>query len=245
MLPAASASSSTPLLPLLVQDDEVAGRRRRARGVDDEDDGEAGEAVLPWPSPFGKAAGSDAEGEDEELLRRAKQGRLLADSQALDFELEGEGSGFGGSGGSGSIPLDEGSQEVLGLLARSLASEPQMGSAGSGPLLRSRFAPAGGGAGPAPAITGSDPLNNRLPASSAGGGAGAPALSRGPSFVGRQHTVQRMASSNGMGGGSRSYVFGREDSNTAAPADKVRERKVHKFTSLPDALVLMLLPLAP
>lgn len=198
-----------------LQEDELAGRRRRARAGDGEDK-EGGGAALPWPSPFGAAAGSDEEAEDEDLLRKAKQGMLLAESQGM--ELDGGDGGGGGLGGGGGIPLDEGSQEVLGLLARSCASEPQLGaSGGSGPLPRSRFAPPGA---PAALVSlGSDPTNNRLPGG--GGGGGASSLSRGPSFVGRQPTVQRVASSSGMGGGGRSYVFGRDDSNSAMPADKV------------------------
>ena len=122
-------------------------------------------------------------------------------------------------GSAGSIPLDQGSQEVLGLLmARGSASEQQQGSGGisgaPGGAARSRFAP--GGSGPLPTF-GSDPSNSRLP----GGGGG---LTRGPSFVGRQSSVQRVASSGGMGGG-RSYVFGRgDDSNSAAPPDAGKVR---------------------
>ena len=194
-----------PFHPL--QDDELAGRRRRARAEGDSEDEEAGgDEGLAWPSP-----GSDDEAEDEELLRRAKQGQLLAESQGL----EEEGLGSGGSGalatsGSGGIPLDEGSQEVLGLLAR-CGSEPQLGpGGGSGPLPRSRLGPAG--ASGLLASFGSDPSNSRMP-----GGGG---LSRGPSFVGRQPSVQRVASSSGLGVGGRSFVFGRDDSNSALP-DKV------------------------
>lgn len=190
-----------------LQDDELAGRRRRARAEGESEDEEAGgDEGLAWPSP-----GSDDEAEDEELLRRAKQGQLLAESQGL----EEEGLGSGGSGalaasGSGGIPLDEGSQEVLGLLAR-CGSEPQLGpSGGSGPLPRSRLGPAG--ASGLLASFGSDPSNSRMPV---GGG-----LSRGPSFVGRQPSVQRVASSSGLGVGGRSFVFGRDDSNSALP-DKV------------------------
>jgi hypothetical protein len=210
-------SAAPNCLPCL-QEDEMGGRRRRAR-VDGEEDGEGGGAGL-WPSPFGDVAGSDDEAEDEDLLRKAKQGLLLAESQEL---LGGSGGGGsrGGGGGSGGIPLDEGSQEVLGLLARSSGgSEPQGG--GNGPLPRSRFAPPG-----ALATFGSDPSNSRLPAGAGPGSAapGASGLLRGPSFVGRQPTVQRMASNNGLGGGGgRSYVFGRDDSNGACVPDKVRGR---------------------
>lgn len=102
-----------------------------------------------------------------------------------------------------SIPLDENSQEVLSLLARS-ASEPQ------GPALlpqRSRFAPAG-------PLLGSEPQGP--------GGSGASRLARGPSFVGRQPSVLRLHSGGLAGVGSKSFVFGRDDSNSAAPAaDKV------------------------
>lgn len=198
-----------PPPPSHPQDDELAGRRRRARAEgDSEDEGAGGGDELAWPSP-----GSDDEAEDEELLRRAKQGQLLAESQGLEEEAGSGGSGTLAASGSGGIPLDEGSQEVLGLLAR-CGSEPQLGpSGGSGPLPRSRLGPAG--ASGLLASFGSDPSNSRLP-----GGGG---LSRGPSFVGRQPTVQRVASSSGLGGGGRSFVFGRDDSNSALP-DKVGAR---------------------
>ena len=97
------------------------------------------------------------------------------------------------------MPLDENSQEVLSLLARS-ASEPVV------PALppRSRFAP--------PGLLGSEPQG--------GAGAGASRLGRGPSFVGRQPTVQRLHSGGMAGVGSRSFVFGRDDSQSGLP-DKV------------------------
>ena len=198
--------------PCAAQDDELAGRRRRARadGSDDEG-GPGGDAELGWPSP-----GSDDEAEDEELLRRARQGQLLAEGAEADLDdgLPG-GAGAGGSGGlggSGGIPLDEGSQEVLGLLAR-CGSEPLLAGGaggGSGPLPR-----AGSRLGPLASL-GSDPSNSRLPP---GGG-----LSRGPSFVGRQPTVQRGASSSALGvAGGRSFVFGRgEDSSSALPPVRCR-----------------------
>lgn len=205
------------------QDDELAGRRRRARADGDEDE-PATDGGLAWPSPFDEPAGSDDEAEDEELLRKAKEGLLLADSgEGLEG---GGGSGAGGSagglsaGGSGSgdggIPLDEGSQEVLGLLLARSASEPQQGSGGAGGGAgRSRFAPAGVAAA-LPPLFGSDPSNSRLP-----GLPGLGSQSRGPSFVGRQPTAVRGASSSNLGAGSRSFVFGRDDSQSALPADKV------------------------
>jgi hypothetical protein len=197
------------------QEDEGAGRRRRARAEDE--DGEGGGPALPWPSPFGDVVGSDEEAEDAELLRKAQQGLLLAGSEGMEVEGEGAGYGLAGSGSfAGSIPLDEDSQEVLGLLARSCGSEPQLGGgAGSGSLPRSRFAPPGAAA--PLASFGSDPTAGRLP------GGTAPSLSRGPSFVGRQPTAQRTASCSGLGGG-RSFVFGRDDSNSALPQDKVSPR---------------------
>ena len=214
LLPAA------PTCLLCLQEDEMGGRRRRAR-IDGEEEGEGGAAGL-WPSPFGDVAGSDDEAEDEDLLRKAKQGLLLAESQEL---LGGGGGGsLGRGGGSGGIPLDEGSQEVLGLLARSSGGGSELQGGGSGPLPRSRFAPPG-----ALATFGSDPSNSRLPAGPGAGpvsaAPGASGVSRGPSFVGRQPTVQRMASNNGLGGGGgRSFVFGRDDSNGACVPDKVRGR---------------------
>ena len=91
--------------------------------------------------------------------------------------------------------MDDDSQEVLGLLARS-ASEPQQQQLG---LPRSRFAPT-------QLLPGSDPSNSRLP----------PGLPRaGLSFLGRQPSVQRQHGSGTLGGGGRSFVFGREDSNSA------------------------------
>lgn len=198
-------STSFPLPPLPPsprpprQDDELAGRRRRARanGSDDES-GAGGDADLAWPSP-----GSDEEAEDEELLRKARQGQLLAEGG--DEPEGGAGSGGAGSQGGG-IPLDEGSQEVLGLLAR-CGSEPQPmlggGGVGGGALQR-----AGSRLGPLASL-GSDPSHSRLPP-----GAG---LSRGPSFVGRQPAMQRGASSTAMGvAGGRSFVFGRGDDSSSA-----------------------------
>ncbi len=206
--------------PLFYQDDELAGRRRRARTDGDEEDGADG--VLPWPSPFEAPAGSDDEAEDEELLRKAKEGLLLAESgKGLE---EGGGSGRGGSAGglsasgSGGIPLDEGSQELLGLLLARSASEPQRGgcAAGGGSGAgRSRFAPAGAAAAALPTF-GSDPSNNRLAVLP-----GAGSQSRGPSFVGRQPAAVRGASSSNLGAGGRSFVFARDDSQGAPPADKV------------------------
>lgn len=209
----APSPTHLPTTPTLEQEDEQGGRRRRTRadGSDDEGEGLGGDAELAWPSP-----GSDDEAEDEELLRRARTGQLLAESQGLEFEgdAEGGGGGSGSLGSAGGIPLDEGSQEVLGLLAR-CGSEPQLGGAGgSGPLPRipSRLGPAG-----PLASHGSDPSAARLPS----GG-----LTRGPSFVGRQPTVQRVGSSSAVGmGGGHSFVFGRDDSNSALPGDRVSWRE--------------------
>lgn len=154
---------------------------------------------------------SDEEAEDAELLRKAQHGQLLAESEGMEVDAKGGSESFGGS-----IPLDEDRQQVLGLLARSYSSEPQLGSgAGSGSLPRSRFAPPSAAA-PLTSF-GSDPSAGRLP------GVAAPSLSRGPSFVGRQPNAQRTASCSGLGGG-RSFVFGRDDSNSALPADKVSAR---------------------
>lgn len=217
-LPAEAALS----LPLPWQDDELAGRRRRARTDGDEDEG-AADGSLPWPSPFDAPAGSDDEAEDEELLRKAKEGLLLAESgEGLE---DGAGSGRSGSAGglsaggsgSGAIPLDEGSQEVLGLLLARSESEPQHGSGGvgGGGAGRSRFAPVGAAAALLPTF-GSDPSNSRLAVLP-----GVGSQSRGPSFVGRQPTVVRGASSSNLGAGGRSFVFARDDSQSTLPADKV------------------------
>ncbi|GAB4819013.1 hypothetical protein N2152v2_006059 [Parachlorella kessleri] len=177
------------------EDDEVAGRRRRARTEDENDADLAlpGDDGVPW---FQDAAGSDEDAEDLDLLKRAQQRHAMGESQ----QQEDPSSPTGGS-----IPLDEGSQEVLSLLAR-CSSQPTL------PQLppRSRLAPPG-------LMLGSEP------AGGAGGG-GSSRLARGSSFVGRQPTAQRHHSGSMAGIGSRSYVFGRDDSNSAVPPEKATQQ---------------------
>ena len=167
-------------------DDELHGRLRRARDGDD-DFGLDISGAFAFPSGFGLGGGGggaddDEECEDEEMLNKARQQRILAGSQAAESQ-----------GGGPAIPLDEDSQAVLGLLARS-ASESQQGL-GSGPMC------------PPPSRFSRD-LGHSLKRS-------------GPSFVGRQSTVVRNQSAGGLGlGGGRSFVFGRsENSNSAIAPD--------------------------
>ena len=85
-VPPTTTHAPCPALPchslVPLQDDETAGRRRRMRMGEEDNEEEAGGGALPWPSPFEGVGGSDDEAEDEELLRKAKEGQLLADSAA-------------------------------------------------------------------------------------------------------------------------------------------------------------------
>jgi len=96
------------------------------------------------------------------------------------------------------VPLDEDSQQVLGMLARSM-SESQHAGPAPGMQQTSRLAME---------LLGTDPGSTLL---------------RGPSFVGRQQTVARSQSTAALGlGGSRSFIFGRsENSNSAMGTDAV------------------------
>lgn len=171
--------------------DEMNGRLRRARF--DGDDFEGMPGAFAFPSAFGTGDGGqneDEECEDEAMLNQARRHKILAGSQNnITFP--------------GSIPLDDDSQAVLGLLARS-ASESQGGGAGAGWMVPSAAPP------------------SRLALELRGFNSDVgKSLKRGPSFVGRQSTAVRSQNGGGMGLGSgRSFVFGRsENSNSAIMAD--------------------------
>lgn len=170
--------------------DEIHGRLRRARFDGDDFEGLSG--AFAFPSAFGTGNGGqddEEECEDEAMLNQARRHKILAGSQ----------NNITSPGG---IPLDDESQAVLNLLARS-ASESQ-GGAGAGWMVPSAAPPSR----LALELRG---LNSDLGKS----------LKRGPSFVGRQSTVVRTQNGGGMGLGSgRSFVFGRsENSNSALVAD--------------------------
>ena len=169
-------------LNMLDEDDaSVNGRRRRARfGEDNLEEG-----VL-WPgSIFGTDLEIDEECEDEAMLRKAQQQRLLAASQTQTQSL-------------GDIPLDEDSQLVLDLLARS-ASESQGNPFNEGTVSSRKESKCN--------------LKNRTST-----------LNHAPSFVGRQNSlVKNHGSSSVSMGGGRSFVFGRnensnQDNGEAAPS---------------------------
>lgn len=155
-------------------EDELDGRRRRAR-ADDGDD-EVNLAALKWPAGWGPYTGTGGGGgegdeeecDDEEMLHRAKQQRLLTGSQR------------GGLLSPGAMPLDEDSQAVLGLLARSLPGSQQdcpllLGS-DPGPSLR------------APSFLGRQPAMPR-----GGNGGGGANLGSGKSFVFGQRDASNSA----------------------------------------------------
>ncbi|KAL4543808.1 hypothetical protein Ndes2437B_g01620 [Nannochloris sp. 'desiccata'] len=148
--------------------------------------------AFAFPSAFGAGNGGqddEEECEDEAMLNQARRQKILAGSQ--------NNTNF-----PGAIPLDDDSQAVLGLLARS-ASESQ-GGAGAGWMAP----PAAPPSRLALELRGLNPDLGK-------------SLKRGPSFVGRQSTVVRTQNGGGMGLGSgRSFVFGRsENSNSALVPD--------------------------
>ncbi|KAL4540045.1 hypothetical protein Ndes2526A_g03047 [Nannochloris sp. 'desiccata'] len=170
--------------------DEIHGRLRRARFDGDDFEGISG--AFAFPSAFGAGNGGqddEEECEDEAMLNQARRQKILAGSQ--------NNTNF-----PGAIPLDDDSQAVLGLLARS-ASESQ-GGAGAGWMAP----PAAPPSRLALELRGLNPDLGK-------------SLKRGPSFVGRQSTVVRTQNGGGMGLGSgRSFVFGRsENSNSALVPD--------------------------
>jgi hypothetical protein len=167
--------------------DEIHGRLRRARFDGDDFEGVSG--AFAFPSAFGAGNGGqdeEEECEDEAMLNRARRQKILAGSQNAVIS-------------PGAIPLDDESQGILGLMARS-ASESQ-GGAGAGGWMACHAAP------PSRLALELRGLNSDK------------SLKRGPSFVGRQSTVVRTTNGSGMGLGSgRSFVFGRSENSNSAMA---------------------------
>ena len=162
-------------------DDELHGRARRAR-FDGDDDFEGDSGAFNFSSAFGGGGGGDddeEECEDDAMLNRAQQRRLLAGTQGLTSP--------------GGVPLDEDSQAVLGLLARS-ASESQQNAWMALPAVPP----------------------SRLAMEILGGGDSIKGMLRGPSFVGRQSTVVRTQGTGSFAQGNRSFVFGRSENSNSA-----------------------------
>ncbi len=163
--------------------DEVNGRMRRARFDGDDFEGVSG--AFAFPSAFGAGNGGqddEEECEDEAMLNRARRQKILAGSNNNITS-------------PGAVPLDDESQGILGLLAR---SESQ-GAAG---WMAPPAAP---------------PSRLALELRGVNSNAGGASLKRGPSFVGRQSTVVRTQNGGGMGLGSgRSFIFGRSENSNSA-----------------------------
>lgn len=178
----------------VLEADEAAldGRRRRARVDDDDDSRDAGRL---WPgSIFGTGIGNtqsyEDDCEDEAMLHKAKQRRLLAASHS-------------GTISPGDVPLDEDSQMVLDLLTKHNSESQGAGSlAEETGCIHKNQAKSNRESGTS-RLNGESIVKERKNT-----------LMHTPSFVGRQSTISKVNGSGSLGiGGSRSFIFGRNDSS--------------------------------
>lgn len=183
-------------------------KRRLGGGLDDDDDEMDGrrrrlrldgeeEFEMPAGGWLGAGLMDHGAGQDEE--EEDLEVLLKAQQQRL---LAGSQDHMAYGGSAPGLTLDEDSQHVLDLLVRS-ASEPQPDSC---------------------VVPGRSRLAAQLASFGSQEGAGSN-NKRVPSFLGRQSSVQRGVSNSGFGNGGKSFIFGKDNSMSAAPNDAMGEAK--------------------